>query len=77
LFTTSQEVKDPLIFWGFAAAGLLNAVLAAQMLMFWKNDGPPGSVDFKRRNTEDGLYSPMKAESEPSSAKRWTGRKLD
>jgi mannose-P-dolichol utilization defect protein 1 len=78
LFTTSQEVKDPLIFWGFAAAGLLNAVLAGQMLMYWKNDGPPSSAaHFKRRVTEDGLYSPVKTESEVSSTKRWSGRKLD
>jgi mannose-P-dolichol utilization defect protein 1 len=77
LFTTSQEVKDPLIFWGFAAAGALNAVLAGQMLMYWKNDVPPsGAAHFKRRSTEDGMYSPTKTESEVSS-KRWSGRKLD
>lgn len=66
-----------MIFWGFAAAGALNAVLAGQMLMYWKNDGPPsGTANFKRRSTEDGLYSSVKTESEIAS-KRWSGRKLD
>lgn len=36
LFTTKQEVKDPLIFWGFAGAALLNVVLALQMLAYWR-----------------------------------------
>ncbi|BEI81806.1 hypothetical protein CcaverHIS002_0209660 [Cutaneotrichosporon cavernicola] len=36
LFTTKQEVNDPLIFWGFAGAALLNFVLVLQMLMFWR-----------------------------------------
>ncbi|RYF47088.1 MAG: PQ-loop repeat-containing protein [Cytophagaceae bacterium] len=75
LFTTSQEVKDPLIFWGFAAAGLLNAVLAAQMLMYWKNNDAPAK--YKRRATEEGLYSPARLETEPSTAKKSVGRKLD
>jgi mannose-P-dolichol utilization defect protein 1 len=75
LFTTSQEVNDPLIFWGFAAAGLLNAVLAGQMLMYWKNNDAPAK--YKRRATEEGLYSPVRLESEATSAKRSLGRKLD
>ena len=76
LFTTSQEVNDPLIFWGFAAAGLLNAVLAAQMVMYWSNDLPGRS---RRRNTEDGSYgsSPIKAESDVYGSRRSSMRKLD
>lgn len=76
LFTTSQEVNDPLIFWGFAAAGLLNAVLAAQMVMYWQNDLPGRS---RRRATEEGLYvnSPTKTESETYGSRRASMRKLD
>lgn len=74
LFTTSQEVNDSLIFWGFAAAGMLNAVLAAQMVMYWKNDTPTRS----RRGTEEGLYgSPIRAESESYGGRRSSTRKLD
>lgn len=36
LFTTNQEVNDPLIFWGFAGATVLNFVLAGQMIQYWK-----------------------------------------
>lgn len=38
LFTTQQEVNDPLIFWGFAGGALLNVVLALQMIAYWKSD---------------------------------------
>lgn len=35
IFTTLQEVNDPLILYGFIAGFTLNAVLAAQMLYYW------------------------------------------
>ncbi|EAU86340.1 MPU1p [Coprinopsis cinerea okayama7 len=35
LFTTSQEVKDPLVAAGFFLALLLNVVLGAQLYMYW------------------------------------------
>lgn len=38
LFTTLQEVNDPLIFWGFAGGALLNVVLALQMIAYWRSD---------------------------------------
>jgi mannose-P-dolichol utilization defect protein 1 len=38
LFTTKQEVGDPLIFWSFAGAAAFNAVIAAQMVAYW-NEG--------------------------------------
>jgi mannose-P-dolichol utilization defect protein 1 len=37
MFTTQQEINDPLVFWGFAGATLLNSVLAVQMVFYWKN----------------------------------------
>lgn len=35
IFTTLQEVDDPIILYGFIAGFLLNAVLAAQMVYYW------------------------------------------
>ena len=37
LFTTMTEVNDPFIFWGFVFAAALNAVVAAQMVYYWKS----------------------------------------
>lgn len=78
LFTTKQEVNDPLIFWGFAGAALLNAVLAIQMVLYWQNS--EGSVS-RRRATEDGIFEPMTgtkvvSDSLSGGTKRWE-RKLD
>ncbi|MCJ1481218.1 hypothetical protein MMC06_001374 [Schaereria dolodes] len=36
IFTTMQEVDDKLILYGFIAGFLLNAVLAAQMIYYWR-----------------------------------------
>jgi len=35
IFTTLQEVKDPLILWGYVAGFILNLVLAVQVLYYW------------------------------------------
>jgi len=37
VFTTMTEVNDPVIFWGFVVAAALNAVLAGQMVYYWKS----------------------------------------
>jgi mannose-P-dolichol utilization defect protein 1 len=47
LFTTKQEVKDPLVFWGFAGAALLNLVLALQMIVYWKASDEPSLASRK------------------------------
>ena len=78
LFTTKQEVNDPLIFWGFAGAAALNAVLALQMVMYWQNSD---SSLARRRATEDGLLDNFAGarssiDSPIGGAKRWE-RKLD
>ena len=39
IFTTLQEVPDPLILYGFVAAFTLNAVIAAQMVWYWNATG--------------------------------------
>ena len=36
IFTTMREVGDRLILYGFVAGFLLNAVLAAQMVYYWR-----------------------------------------
>ncbi|RSH92390.1 hypothetical protein EHS25_008805 [Saitozyma podzolica] len=79
LFTTKQEVNDPLIFWGFFGAAVLNAVLAVQMLMYWNNsDVGAKTTRQRRRATEEGIAEPIKVPIEEKSptGKRWA-RKLD
>ncbi|KAK6533802.1 hypothetical protein TWF694_002731 [Orbilia ellipsospora] len=40
VFTTLQEVDDPLILWSFLGGAILNAVLAAQMIYYWNSSAP-------------------------------------
>lgn len=42
VFTTLQEVDDKLILYGFIAGFVLNAVLAAQMVYYWKSPATAG-----------------------------------
>ncbi|CAD6570716.1 MAG: hypothetical protein TREMPRED_005974 [Tremellales sp. Tagirdzhanova-0007] len=82
LFTTKQEVNDPLIFWGFAGATLLNAVLALQMIIYWRSgegrswDGAPT----EKRATEEGMMPDSQSKTGVDDGvlpgRRWT-RKLD
>lgn len=82
LFTTKQEVNDPLIFWGFAGAAVLNAIIAAQMIVLWRKteerDIKPLST--RKRTTEDGVLENPSAkvgiEESGTSGRRWA-RKLD
>jgi mannose-P-dolichol utilization defect 1 len=37
IFTTLQEVPDPLILYGFVAGFALNAILALQMIWYWNS----------------------------------------
>ncbi|KAK6329807.1 hypothetical protein TWF730_006106 [Orbilia blumenaviensis] len=39
VFTTLQEVDDPLILWGYLGGAILNAVLTAQMIYYWNSSG--------------------------------------
>ncbi|MCJ1375373.1 hypothetical protein MMC20_006608 [Loxospora ochrophaea] len=49
IFTTLQEVDDPLILYGFVAGFALNAVLAAQMIYYWNSSSTSkGSVQEKK-----------------------------
>jgi len=49
LFTTSQEVKDPLVSAGFALALALNIVLGVQMYAYWGR-GAEGAATNKMRD---------------------------
>lgn len=53
LFTTAQEVNDPLVFWGFFGAAVLNVVLVIQMVRYWDKDDVA-----KFRMSDTGLNSP-------------------
>jgi mannose-P-dolichol utilization defect protein 1 len=35
IYTTKQEVNDPLILWGYIAGFALNAILAFQVFYYW------------------------------------------
>lgn len=48
IFTTLQEVDDPLILYGFVAGFILNAVLAAQMVYYWNS--PTSKTPSRRPN---------------------------
>ncbi len=81
MFTTKQEVNDPLIFWGFAGAAVLNAVLAAQMVMYWRGaEERDVRAASSRRSTEVAVVEPAPAkpglEDSGTPGRRWA-RKLD
>ncbi|EJT98805.1 mannose-P-dolichol utilization defect 1 protein [Dacryopinax primogenitus] len=91
LFTTATEVKDPLVFWSYVGAAVLNVIIGVQMAMYWRSDERPSIPKYR----EDQKYpvahelpqtapigtptSPGKidpAGSHNGSGRRWT-RKLD
>lgn len=47
IFTTLQEVPDPLILYGFVAGFALNAVLAAQMAYYWNSPASRATTQTK------------------------------
>ncbi|WRT64566.1 uncharacterized protein IL334_001498 [Kwoniella shivajii] len=84
LFTTKQEVDDPLIFYGFAGAAILNAVLASQMIIYWKNNDLDSKASIRRHSAEERgtALSPEKVSTASSGSgsgsgtRRWA-RKVD
>jgi len=80
LFTTRQEVDDPLVFWGFAAAGILNAVLAAQMVLYWDAGSAEERISTRKSAPEPHDSIPLKTglgmDEAGTPGRRWT-RKLD
>jgi mannose-P-dolichol utilization defect 1 len=62
LFTTQTETGDRVLWWSFASAAVLNAVLALQMIWFWKERQPARAVRDKRWKGEKGE---IKVETRP------------
>jgi len=38
VFTTLTETGDRLLFWGFALATIFNAIIAAQVILYWNGN---------------------------------------
>ncbi|EIW71052.1 hypothetical protein TREMEDRAFT_73172 [Tremella mesenterica DSM 1558] len=76
LFTTYQEIDDPLVFWGFLSAAILNLVLATQMIMY----GSKGEGLISTNKEGDGVGSRTSVEEHvleaPGIGRVWA-RKLD
>jgi len=68
VFTTMTEVNDPMIFWGFVAAAGLNAVLAAQMVYYWKSS-PNTPIVPKAIKTSKTPSTPKKQTTTPKTPK--------
>ena len=49
IYTTLQEVPDPLILYSFVVGFVLNAVLAIQMLYYWNSPASNKSATSKRK----------------------------
>lgn len=49
VFTTIQEVNDPLILSSFVGATVLNAILAIQVVLYWNNKTVPVSKEKKTK----------------------------
>jgi len=47
IYTTVQEVDDPLILYGFVSGFILNAVLAAQMVYYWNSSSSKATTSHK------------------------------
>lgn len=60
IFTTLQEVDDKLILYSFVAAFVLNLILAAQMLYYWKAPAPTPAQKIQAKKVEmmEGVHVP-------------------
>ncbi|KAK3217526.1 hypothetical protein GRF29_1g3309996 [Pseudopithomyces chartarum] len=66
IFTTLQEVPDPLILYNFIAGFVLNAILALQMALYWNS---PASKKTESKKLNKGYVAAGKGPSSDSSAK--------
>ncbi|KAF5092985.1 hypothetical protein D0Z00_004305 [Geotrichum galactomycetum] len=48
VFTTFQEVNDPIILSSFVGATILNAILAIQLVLYWSNSNKPITSEKKK-----------------------------
>ncbi|KAF1982559.1 mannose-P-dolichol utilization defect 1 protein [Aulographum hederae CBS 113979] len=68
IFTTLQEVDDPIILYGFFAGFVLNGILAAQMAYYWNSPASKDSSSTKLKNTE--TLKPVGSSSATSSGRK-------
>ncbi|KAF9735261.1 hypothetical protein PMIN06_000655 [Paraphaeosphaeria minitans] len=66
IFTTLQEVPDPLILYNFIAGFVLNAILALQMLVYWNS---PASKKTESKKLNKGFVAAGKGPSSDSTVK--------
>lgn len=66
IFTTLQEVPDPLILYNFIAGFVLNAILALQMVLYWNS---PASKKTESKKLNKGYVAAGKGPSSDSTAK--------
>lgn len=73
IFTTLREVDDKLILYGFVAGFLLNVVLAAQMVYYWKSPATAshaGELGEKPKEIAMGSSSGVSAKGRGPSTRR-------
>jgi mannose-P-dolichol utilization defect protein 1 len=75
IFTTIQEVDDPLILYGFIAGFVLNAVLAFQMLYYWNakpaaKAAPAIRSQGKKGSAAEGIATGSQAKSRAPTTRR-------
>jgi len=75
IFTTLQEVNDPLILYGFVAAFILNAVLAAQMIFYWNVPANKKSAPTHKVETEKDASTGTASGSQPKAKGPTTRRR--
>lgn len=66
IFTTLQEVPDPLILYNFIAGFVLNAILALQMVVYWNS---PASKKTESKKLNKGYVAAGKGPSSDSTVK--------
>lgn len=66
IYTTVQEVPDPLILYSFVAGFVLNAVLAAQMVYYWNS--PSSKAAAKKGKATSAIDAPSTGQSTGVSA---------
>ena len=75
IFTTLQEVNDPLILYGFVAGFILNAVLAAQMIYYWNVPANKKSAPAHKIETEKDASTGTSSGSHPKAKGPTTRRR--
>ncbi|PLN82952.1 putative monosaccharide-P-dolichol utilization protein [Aspergillus taichungensis] len=73
IFTTLQEVDDPIILYGFIAGFSLNLVLATQMLYYWNSSAAPAPAKKQTRSKAKVQLEKPIAQSTGASPKSGKG----